>query len=211
MQTNTITSLARKKLLEEGTEIIADETILTYANLAYDDVIKKAFPKNSILEATVTFTNGSGTLPTLYGTLYTDGYDSSNNKFPELSIADFINAKANGVRALTVEVGVMKVSPISTTSVTVKYYPSYPTLTTSVNPTIDSYLHEPIVYGILARAFEDLQDPELSNFYKDKFDVMLKDRIDTLSNYEEDSQRGGVMFNGINILGQGLSNSPDNW
>lgn len=211
MTTNEITALARKKLLEEGTELIADDTILTYANLSHKDVIKKAFPKNSILEATIAFTAGSGSLPSLYGTLYTDTYDSEGNVFPEVSIADFIRRNDVGINAVTIEGGVMKVSPSDTSSLTVKYYPTYPTLTTAVNPTIDEYLHEPIVYGILYRSFEDLQDPELAQFYKNIYVDMLTDKIDTLSNYEEDSQRGGQMFNGINIVGGGSNNDPNKW
>lgn len=211
MTTNEITALSRKKLLEEGTELIADDTVLTYANLAYKDVIKKAFPKNSILEATIAFTSGSGSLPSLYGTLYTDAHDSDGNPFPEVSIADFIRYNDLSINAITIEGGIMKVSPDSTSSLDVKYYPTYPKLTTAVNPTIDEYLHEPIVYGILYRAFEDLQDPELAQFYKNIYVDMLTDKIDTLSNYEEDSQRGGQMFNGINIVGGGSDNDPNRW
>jgi hypothetical protein len=211
MTTNEITQLARKKLLEAGTEIIDDTTILIYANLAYKDVIKKAFPKNSILSATVSFTAGSGTLPSLFGTVYTDAVDVNNNVFPEMSIADFQRAEIKAENAIVVEGGVMKVSPDTTTSLTVKYYPTYPTLTATVDPSIDEYLHEPIVYGILARAYEDLQDPELSAFFETKFGDMLLNKINTLSNYEEDGQKGGQMFNGINIIGRSANNDPDRW
>jgi hypothetical protein len=131
------------------------------------------------------------------------------NVFPEVSIADFL--RQNGANAVTIEGGEIKVSPDSTASLNIKYYPTYATLTTSVNPTIDDYLHEPIVYGILARAFEDLQDPESSQLYANKFTAMLNERIESLSNYEEDAQKGNVMFNGINIIGGGHNSDPNRW
>lgn len=211
MTTSEILTLARAKLLEESTDILSDATLLIYANLAHKDVIKKAFPNSAITTATITFTSGSGTLPVLFGTLYTDAYDTNNNIFPEVSISDFVRNLADNISCVTIEGGAMKVSPSTTSSLIIKYFPSYATLTASVNPTIDEYLHEPIVYGILARAFEDLQDFELSQFYENKFTAKLDEKLNILSNYEEDAQRGGVMFNGINLLGGGNNNNPDGW
>lgn len=201
MTTTEITSLARAKLLEQGTELLSDSTIMLYANLAYKDVIKQAFPNNSINTSIITFTEGVGALPSDFGTLYTDAVDENLNVYPEVSIADFVRLDSqNGV---VIEDGTIKVSPDTVTSLTIKYYPTYETLTAVNSPTIDEFLHEPIVYGILARAFEDLQDPELATFYSNKFTLMLKEKLSNLSNYEEDAQKGGVMFNGINILGGG--------
>jgi hypothetical protein len=211
MTTNQILDLARLKLLEEGTEIISDATLLIYANLAFKDVIKKAFPNSSIESTTIAFTSGSGSLPSDFGTLYTDAYDSNNNIFPEVSISDFVRRLASSENAVVVENGAIKVSPASTTSLTVKYYPTYTVLTAGSTPGIDEYLHEPIVYGILARAFEDLQDTELSQYHSAKFESLLEKKLNTLSNYEEDAQRGGVMFNGINIIGGGVNNDPNHW
>lgn len=211
MTTAEILSLARAKLLEAGTEILTDATLLIYANLAHKDVIKKAFPNSAITTATVTFTSGSGTLPSSFGTLYTDAYDSNYNIFPEVSPSDFIRKLASSENAVVIEGGVIKVSPATTSSLTVKYYPTYTTLSAVINPTIDEYLHEPIVYGILWRAFEDLQDWELSTFHKANFKTMLDEKLNNLSNYEEEAQRGGAMFNGISILGNGVANDPNHW
>lgn len=209
MTTPEILALARAKILEQEEDIISDTTLLIYANLAYKDVIKRAFPNNSILTATVTFTSGSGALPASFGTTYGDAVDTGGTIFPEVSIADFI--RQNGAPAITIEGGVMKVSPSTTASLSVKYYPTYPTLTASVHPTIDEFLHEPIVYGTIGRAFEDLQDFELSKFYEKKASDMLIDKLNALSNYEEDSLRGGVMLNGINILGTSNNGSTTQW
>ena len=211
MTTQQIIDLSRLKLLETGSDLITDTTILLYANLAYKDIIKKAFPNNSISEGTVTFTSGVGSLPANFGTLYTDAYDTQGNIFPEVSISDFIRRLGNSENAVCIEGGNIKVSPADTASLTIKYYPTYETLAISVNPTIDEYLHEPIIYGVLYRAFEDLQDPELSKYYKNEYKSMLEDALSSLSNYEEDAQRGGTMFNGIQIISDGTANNPNHW
>jgi hypothetical protein len=198
MTTTEILDLARLKLLEEGTDLVTDATLLIYANMSFKDVIKRAFPKNSIKSATITFTAGASTVPADFGTLYTDPVDVNGNFYPEVAIANFL--RLNDEYGVTIENGEIKVSPATTTSVDIKYYPTYATLTSNVNPTIDEYLHEPIVYGTLARAFEDLQDPEMSQFYANKYETMMKSRLDNLSNYEEDAQKGNTMFNGISII-----------
>jgi hypothetical protein len=198
MTTSEILTLARLKLLEAGADLITDSTLLIYANLSHKDIIKRAFPNNSIKSATITFTYGASVLPADFGTLYTDPVDVNDNFYPEVAIANFI--RLNDEYGVTIEAAEIKVSPATTTSVDIKYYPTYATLTASVNPTIDEYLHEPIVYGTLARSFEDLQDPEMSQFYANKYETMLKSRLDNLSNYEEDAQKGNTMFNGISII-----------
>lgn len=76
LTTIQILSLARAKLLEATPEIITDENILIYANLTYQDLIKRVFTNNKILSATVTLTSGSGTLPTGFGTMYGSAKDT---------------------------------------------------------------------------------------------------------------------------------------
>ena len=84
LTTNQIITLARNKLLEQPTEIISEDTILIYANLTYQDLIKRTFTNDKILSASITFTNGIGTLPTLFGTMYGSAMDSGNNQFEEV-------------------------------------------------------------------------------------------------------------------------------
>ena len=166
MTTAQILSLARAKILEEQDDIVDDTTLLIYANLTNQDVYKKVFPNNQIVSATLTFTGGVATLPSTFGTLYGDPLDADRNAYPELSIDDF--NKRTLPYSVTIEGGSMKVYPTTVTSLTVKYYPTFPDITSSVNPTIDSYFHECIVYGILFRVYEDLQDESLSFYYKNK-------------------------------------------
>lgn len=198
-------------MLEEGTEILDDETLLLYADFAYQDLVKRAFPNNSILTASVNFVSGVGTLPASFGTLYGDAQENPYNVYPEMSINDFArNVTGN---AITFEDGELKIYPADTKTLTVRYYPTYTTLSLSQNPTIDAYFHELIIYGILARAYEDLQDDELASFYLGKYESMLKQKLSSYSLYEEGSQRGGQLFNGIGIVsdGYGGGGDPNHW
>jgi hypothetical protein len=192
MTTSQILQLVRVKILESTSEIVTDETLLIYANLVKEDIVKRAFPNSQIKSATVTFTNGVGTLPTDFGTLYGDAFKDLGNYFPELSIDDFQKKTTN--QAVTIEDGEIKVYPTETASLTIKYYPTYPDVSLSVNPTFDAYFHEPMIPGILSRVQEDLQDEELANLYNVKYENMLNQRIANQSNYEENNCRAGQMF-----------------
>jgi len=204
-----IFSLARAKLLEATTEILSDDTLLIYANLAQLDLIKRTFTNDKIQSATVTFTNGVGSLPSDFGTLYGSGQDSSNNTFEEVSIEDFDNKITNNM--ITVEGGTLKAYPTTTTSLAIKYYPKTTTLTTGSTPSVNEYFHECIVYGILARAFEDLQDESLSAYYAGKYEAMVNQKISAQSNYEEGNQRGGQMFTGVDLLGGYRGGGANYW
>lgn len=192
MTITQILQLARAKLLESTSEIISDETILIYANQANMDLTKRIFTNDKILSATIPFTSGIGVLPATFGTLYGSAQDSSGNVFEEVSIEDFENKTLS--RMITVEGGTFSIYPITTPSVSVKYYPTFQSLTAGSTPTLNEYFHECIVYGILERAFEDLQDPELSSYYKTKYETEVVKKMATQSNYEEGNQRGSVMF-----------------
>lgn len=204
--TTQLLTISRAKLLESGTEILTDATLLIYANWAYQDISRRAFPASSIKSATVNFTNGIGILPSDFGTLYGSSY-SGDTPFNEMSIGDFAGDE-NGV---TVEGGSLKIYPTDTASVTIKYWPSFAALSASQDPQTNTYFEELIVYGILYRAYEDLQDEALSKYYRDKYEFELNQKISVQSNYEEDNVRGGQMFIGQNLLGgrYGISGSPD--
>jgi hypothetical protein len=193
MTTPQITAAIRAKILESGTELLSDATVLLYANFTYQDICKRIFPNDHILTATVTFTAGVGTLPATFGTLYGDPTDSASNRFPELSIDDF--NKKTLEQAVTVEGATIKVLPTTTTSLTVKYYPTFPDLTASVNPTINSYFHECIIWGTLSRCYEDMQSLEDSVFYGNKYEQELNKKIAMQSQFEEGNQRSGEFFN----------------
>ena len=193
MTTNQILSLAKSILLETTTDIISSENLLLFANEAYKDVYKRIFPMGDVTTATVTMTAGVGSLPATFGTMYGDAVDSSGNFYPEVPIEDFHREQIE--RMVTVEGGQLKVYPTDVASLTIHMWEKPSELTTSQNPTIDDYFHEPIIYGIVARGHSLLQDEELATFYKQKFNTELDERIAHQSNYEETNQRGAVMFN----------------
>lgn len=199
--TPQILSIARKKLLESGTEILDDETLLIYANFAYQDLIKRIYQNSNISSAVVTFTNGVGTLPTDFGTLYGDAYINSASIFPEVSIQEFTRESSGA--CVTIENGTMKVFPVSTATLNIKYYKTFADLTLVVNPTIDTYFHELIIYGIMARAHEDLQDEQLSKYFTEKFELEFTKRRSAISEYEEDNQRGSQMFSYTPLISEG--------
>ena len=209
MTSNQIIALARKKMLETTDDILDDPTVSLYLNETDMDLRIRLFPNNAIKTATVSFTNGVGTLPADFGTLYGDPVspNSNTNIFPETSINDF--DRGVGSQMVTIEGGVIKVKPETTGSLTIKYYPTYETLSTVVNPTLPAYFHELYIYGILYRSFEDLQDESLSKYYADKYEAELMKKSANYSNYEEGSFRGGVMFNGIDIIGNGSGGGPN--
>lgn len=192
MTTNEITQAARRKVLETTTEILSDETVLLYANQAYIDVYKKVFTGASVNTSTVVCTAGVCSLPTRYGRMYSFGQDNENNFLEEISIADFYITERQDV--YTIEGGEIKIKDEDITGLTVKYYEKPETLTVSVDPSIDEYFHECIVYGTIWRLHEELQDEELATYFKGVFKDELSERIASQSNYEESNQRGGEMF-----------------
>lgn len=198
MTTQQIIKLARRKLLEVTTDVLPDDVILEYTNRAYMDVWKRAFSNSDIKKTTLSLTSGVVTLPSTIGTLYDDGYDADDNKYIEVPIADFNRDEYE--RMMTIEDGVLRVKPDTTPSITVRYWAKPETLTNAINPSIDEFLHEPIIYGILWRAHEDLQDEELVTYYKQRFSQELSERLSAQSNYEENNQRGTVMFNSVNLI-----------
>lgn len=198
MTTNEIVAAARRKLLEESNEILDESTVLLYANQSYLDLQKRTFTNDQLQSATISFTNGVGNLPSDFGTLYSDMVDSSGNVYPEVSLADY--DRLNGENGVAIKGTEILVSPNTVASLPMRYYPKYDDLSTSQNPEINPLLHECIIYGIMFRAYEDLQDDELSKFYEDKYNTKVLEKTAIISNYEEGAQRGGKMFNDIRLI-----------
>jgi predicted house-cleaning noncanonical NTP pyrophosphatase (MazG superfamily) len=196
LTTNQLQSAIRRKLLEEGTEIVSDETLLLNMNLAYDDLKVRTFTNDQLTKATINVSNGVGTLPTDFGTAYGVGYESETNKtaYNEKSLADFDRVSGEYGFAIDKKNNQILVSPTSTSTLIIRYWPTYDALTSSQNPEINSYLHELIIYGSLARIHEDLQNEALAQFYTDKYEENLAKKISALSNYEEENVGGGEFF-----------------
>lgn len=198
MTSQQIISLARAKILETTEDIITDINIYLYLNEANKDVWKKVFTSNKIKKATIVCTNGICTLPALFGRAYGPAYDVSGNAFEELSIADYNTGNFDD--GYTIDTAQLLVSNTSITSLILRYYQGPDTLTSSVNPSIDDYFHEPMIYGVIWRCQEELQDEELSTYYQGKFESEMKRKIESQSTYEETNQRGGQMFVEQNLI-----------
>lgn len=198
MITSKIVQLARIKLLEQTTEVVSDETLLEYVNLVNIDMVKRTFTADKILSATLTLVNGEANVPSGFGTLYGAGKDTNENNYQEISIEDFDNKTLD--RAITVEGGKIKCYPTEITTLYIKYYPSFTTLTAGSTPSVNEYFHECYIYGVLARAFEDLQDEELASFYNAKYEALVAQRSAIQSNYEENNVRGSQFFNYQQLL-----------
>lgn len=192
MTISQILQLVRTKLLEQTTEVVSDETLLLYANQVNIDLVKRTFTNDKILSATVSLTSGVGTLPSGFGTLYGSGKDSGDNNYEEVSIEDFDNKTSDYM--ITIEGVTLKCYPTTTSSIAIKYYPTFSTLTVASSPSVNDYFHECMVYGVLERAFEDLQDHELAIFFRTKYENEVARRSSIQSNYEEGNTRGGQMF-----------------
>lgn len=200
LTSNQIASAIRRKVLEQSSDLVTDDVLYMNMNLAYDDLKIGTFTNDQIQSATIALTNGVGTLPTNFGTLYGPGYKSTTDKTPyeEKSIADF--DRDNTVEGITIEGGEIKVNPSTTTQIIIKFYPSYNALTISQNPDINGYLHELIIYGAMYRIHEDLQNESMAEYYKTVFKTEFANKTSKLSNYQEDNADGGQAFNYIKII-----------
>lgn len=204
MTTVELLSLVRKKILETTEEIVDNDTLLIYASQRQQDIYKRVFPNSKVTtSSSIALTAGSGTLPTNFGTLYSDPYDAEGNFYPELNIEDF--QKQTLERGSTVEAGVLKIYPTTVASVTIKYYPTLATITTSQDPTVDTYFDKCLVLGTVSDAYEDLQDHAMAKFYDDKYEFELQRRNAVMSNYEENNKDNGQLFSDQNLLGGGLN------
>lgn len=195
LTTNQITSAIRRKILEETSDLVSNETVLLNANLAYDDLKYRTFTPDQILSATITFINGVGTLPADFGTLYGAGFKSTTDRTPfnEVSISDF-DRKTDEENCVCIIEGDLYVKPTSTTSLTIRYYPTYDALSTVQNPELKDYFHELIIYGAVWRILEDLQNEALSEYYRTKYEEEFKKKTDAMSQYQEENMGGNEFF-----------------
>ena len=200
LTSNQIASAIRRKILEQTDSIVTDDVLFMNMNLAYDDIKMMSFTNDQIESATITLTSGSGTLPANFGTLYGPGYVSTTDKTPyeEKSIAYFDREPEN--EAITIEGNQIKVNPSSTSQIIIKYYPSYDPLTTTQNPEVNEYLHEPIIYGAMYRILEDMQEFDKAALVEKAYESKIAKRTSVISNYQEENAGGGQMFNGIRII-----------
>jgi hypothetical protein len=196
LTTTQIQNAVRRKLLEEGTELVSDETLLLNMNLAYDDLRYRTFSKDQLQKATITLSNGVGTLPANFGTAYANGYasETDNQTYVEKTLSDFDLYDNDYCYAVDLANNQILVTPSSTSQLILRFWPSYDALSSSQNPEINGYFHELIIYGALSRIHEDLQNEALAVFYDGKYEEGLVKKTNALSNYEDDNVGGNEFF-----------------
>lgn len=196
LTTAQIQSAIRRKLLEEGVDLVTDATLLLNMNLVYDDLKIRTFTNDQLDQATITLTNGVGDLPATFGTAYGVGYESTTNKIPynEKSLADFDRTDDDYSFTIDKRNNQILVRPTSTSTLILRFWPTYTALSSNQNPEINEYLHELIIWGSLARIHEDLQNEQLAEYYDQKYEQKLEKKIGNLSVYEEENQGGNEFF-----------------
>ena len=221
MITTQIINLARRKILESTEEIFDNETLLLYANLCKDELVKRYLGKKLIKNTTLNFSGGSVAKPTNWNGHYFSSDNPNPNQGTEykfVSIEDFQNGAYPYM--LCEDGDNLKVYPVSVATLYTWYWSKTTDMALSpsiVNPPteLDDLLHECIVYGIVYRALEDAQDFELSKFFNDKFEAEFEKRTMAISQLEESSQEAGSLLNPLPDLNfsafGGAFNDPNRW
>lgn len=209
MTSSGIISQARKKVLELTTEIVSDDDLYLYGNQAKDEIAKRLFSKDLLKQITLSFSSGSVAAPSDFESFYnaTDQSASGGTMWDWMSNQDFDNQVAPYM--LTYLEGNIKVYPTSTPTIYLKYWKKLVDFSANVQPTLDSFLHDLIVDGIVWRALEDLQEFDLSTRFLNKFESRLAMKASAISQSEEKGQRGGSLFNYVNLLPDIRSSSSD--
>lgn len=220
MTITQIISLARRKILETTEEIFSNETLLLYANMRKDEIAKRYLANRLVKPATLSFTNGVATRPTDWNGHYFSSSSQNPNQgyeFKLVSLADFQNGTQPYM--ITESDGNILVFPQSVSTVYTWYYKKLTDMALTPNvvdmPTeLDDAFHRPLMYGIVADAFEDAQDFELSKFYTDKFEAELERASMTVSELEESTQEAGALLSPLPDLGfsgSGGNSDPNRW
>jgi len=192
LETKEIIKRARAKILELTDEVITAESVLQYANLSYDEIQIRVRSNSMLTSVLIPISGSVGTLPDLFGTFYGSPKDNNGNIIRVVPLQNVIRAASSErvCSRMGQEVKLPTDSQIS--SLEVVYYAKYDALTVANSPETDETFDEPMIYGIVYRALEDLQDPELSTYYKGLYDNMILDRASFLSSYEENATEGEI-------------------
>lgn len=213
LTTAQILAIARTKILERTDAVVSDETLLRYGNLAKDEMALRAPSQRDIKAASLAFAAGIATTPSDFLSFYgckDSQVPGEGNDYRNVSLEDF---RARRHDRMVCRLGPSLLAyPSTSVTLYLDYYAKPVDISASQNPTVDDALHECIAYGMVWRAFQDLQDFELSRFFQQEFESRFAAQSSALSQLEEDPQDSGAMFNAIDILGGGgPTASADRW
>lgn len=217
LTTQQILGLARDKLLEIGDAIVTSEKLLIFANLAQDEIAKDIYTDDMTISTTLSFVGGVATIPTDWEShrLSKDSLiPGQGSVFEWVNLEDFRAGKYTKMIAKIN--GQLAVYPTSTATLYTDYYKKLPNMSISpvVNSALDPSLVELIVYGILYRAFEDLQEWDIAKEMRGKFETEKQLKARRVSQAEKKPQKSGEMFNPISIIppnGGSYRNSPNSF
>lgn len=217
ISTANIIKMARKKLLEAGSEIFSDDDLILYANICKDELASRYLGDRLIKSVTLSFLGGEADIPVDYNGAYyvNDTGQKGGTKYDVVGIKEFLRGDLTYM--ICEDGGKFKNSQNAPT-LTMWYYSKLTDMAltpTPVNPPseLKDQLHELIVYGIVYRAFEDAQDFELSKYFKDKFEAEYTIRTSNLSELEEAPKQSAQMFEALpdlNFTGYGAQD-PNRW
>lgn len=203
LTTAEVLQLSRDKLLELAETVLPTTKLLKYANLCQDDIAKDVLTDDITIPTTLSFSGGAATLPSNWEShrLSKDSQvPGQGNEFKYVNLEDYRAGKYE--RMITKYNGQILVFPVDTSVLYTDYYKKLPDMAIDPvqNPSVDVSLQELIIYGIMFRALEDLQDFELAKEYRGKFEQELKLKSRKISLSEEGPEKSGEMFNYVQIV-----------
>jgi len=199
LTTKDILKLIRIKILEQTDEVVLGTTIISYLNLTYQDIQIKSQDKSRIATSSISIVLNEGTLPTDFGTQLGKPKNQKGEIVSILGLQDFRRSLKTDLVCTIMNGKVLVKEDSKISSLVMDYYKSYLPLSVSQDPETNAYFDECLIYGAVYRAMEDIQDHELSIYFKNIYDNMLVEKMAMLSAYQEQSQES-TMFNGITII-----------
>jgi len=199
LTTKDILKLIRIKILEQTDEVVLGTTIISYLNLTYQDIQIKSQDKSRIATSSISIVLNEGTLPTDFGTQLGKPKNQNGEIVSILGLQDFRRSLKTDLVCTIMNGKVLVKEDSNISSLVMDYYKSYLPLSVSQDPETNAYFDECLIYGAVYRAMEDIQDHELSIYFKNIYDNMLVEKMAMLSAYQEQSQES-TMFNGITII-----------
>lgn len=214
LTTQNIIQFSRDKLLEVGDAVVNTEKLLVYANLTQDDLAKDLYTDDMTVPTTLVFTGGYATIPTDW-----ESHRLSKNSqvpgqgdiFEWVNLEDFRAGKYS--RMIAKINGQIAVYPTNTSILYTDYFKKLPNMAITPiyqGPSVDASLQELMIDGVLYRAFEDLQEFDLAKEYRGKYEAEKKIKTKRISFAEENPQKSGEMFNGIDIIGGNVGDRRGN-
>jgi|GEM_PF-3837892 len=176
----------RKRLLELSSGVFTDEDLILWADNAQTEISQEFLSQDRIKSAVLTFTDGEADLPSDFLSFY-----HAENGFVWVNLEDFKRDVFSNMLARKENKVLIK--PANTSSVVLWYFKkpkSFGLLSDTEEPELPSLLHEGIVLGTVSRAYEMMQEFEISNLYLQKYRAFVEMAKRSISHLEE---RGEVM------------------